>query len=88
MVTMQNPYVGPRTIFTGELLYGRQNELRQLREQLLVDRIVVLHAPSGAGKSSLINAGLISLIGLAALLGISLVVNIILIILLARAGRG
>jgi hypothetical protein len=54
-----NPYIGPRGFQYNERLFGREKELRQLEGQLLADRIVLLHAPSGAGKTSLINAGLL-----------------------------
>ena len=54
-----NPYVGPRAFKTGETLYGRDNELNELLHLLIAERIVLLHSPSGAGKSSLIYAGLI-----------------------------
>ena len=53
------PYVGPRPIGQGELLFGRDREIRDLVNLLIAKRIVLLHSPSGAGKSSLINAGLI-----------------------------
>jgi hypothetical protein len=54
-----NPYVGPRAFRTGEAFYGRDNEIRQLRDLLVSGRIVLLHSPSGAGKTSLVRAGLI-----------------------------
>jgi hypothetical protein len=54
-----NPFVGPRPIQHGEALYGRNTEVRELWEHLQGHRIVVLHSPSGAGKSSLVQAGLI-----------------------------
>lgn len=54
-----NPFVGPRPIQQGETLYGRETEVRDLYNQLQARRIVVLHSPSGAGKSSLVHAGLI-----------------------------
>jgi WD40 repeat protein len=54
-----NPYVGPRSFQTGERLFGRDRELRQLLDLLVAERIVLLHSPSGAGKTSLIRAGLI-----------------------------
>ena len=54
-----NPYVGPRAFQTGEKLYGRDHELRDLLDLLIAERIVLLYSPSGAGKSSLIQAGLI-----------------------------
>ncbi|HSF83853.1 MAG TPA: hypothetical protein VLA49_21670, partial [Anaerolineales bacterium] len=54
-----NPYVGPRAFRVGETLYGRDRELRELLDLLIAERIILLHSPSGAGKSSLIQAGLI-----------------------------
>jgi hypothetical protein len=54
-----NPYVGPRSFLAGERLYGRDREIDTLYHQLLAERIVLLYSPSGAGKSSLIQAGLI-----------------------------
>jgi WD40 repeat protein len=54
-----NPYVGPRAFQTGEKLYGRDREIRQLADLLVAERIVLLHSPSGAGKTSMIRAGLI-----------------------------
>ncbi len=55
----QAPFVGPKPIAMGRLLFGRDREVRTLTDLLLGKRIVLLHAPSGAGKSSLVNAGLI-----------------------------
>jgi hypothetical protein len=55
----RSPFVGPRPIETGELLYGRDREERDLVALLIAKRIVLLHSPSGAGKSSLVNAALI-----------------------------
>ena len=57
--TRPNPYVGPRSFQTGEKLYGRDRETRELLDLLIAERIILLHSPSGAGKSSLIQAGLI-----------------------------
>jgi hypothetical protein len=54
-----NPYVGPRPFRPGEPLYGRDHEADQLADLLIAKRIVVLHSPSGAGKTSLIQAALI-----------------------------
>ncbi|MGC1377644.1 MAG: hypothetical protein WA821_15525 [Anaerolineales bacterium] len=53
-----NPYVGPRPIKKGEPFFGREREIRSLAALLMAERIVLLHSPSGAGKSSLIQAGL------------------------------
>lgn len=54
-----NPYVGPRAFQAGELLYGRNVELRELVNLLIAERIVLFYSPSGAGKTSLIQASLI-----------------------------
>ena len=43
-------------------LHGRDAELRDLLDLLIAERIVLLHSPSGAGKSSLVQAGLIPLL--------------------------
>ena len=53
-----NPYVGPRSLRRGELIFGRDLEIRELRASLLAHRIVLLYSQSGAGKTSLIEAGL------------------------------
>jgi WD40 repeat protein len=58
-ISERNPFVGPRPIQQGETLHGRDTELRGLFNRLQARRIVVLHSPSGAGKSSLVQAGLI-----------------------------
>lgn len=55
----KNPYVGPRPFQKGQTLYGREAEREQLQRLLVSERIVLLHSPSGAGKSSLINAALL-----------------------------
>jgi WD40 repeat protein len=52
----KNPFVGPRSFQTGERLYGRARESVELVDLLIAERIVLLYSPSGAGKSSLINA--------------------------------
>ncbi len=40
------------------LFFGRQTATEALHQTILQDRLTVLHAPAGAGKSSLLNAGL------------------------------
>lgn len=54
-----NPYVGPRPFQTGEKMYGRERETRELLNLLIAERIVLLYSPSGAGKTSLIQAALL-----------------------------
>ncbi len=62
IVTRQNPYVGPRPLRTGEDLPAREQEVRDVTDLLIAERIALLHAPSGAGKTSLIQAGVIPLL--------------------------
>jgi WD40 repeat protein len=54
-----NPYPGPRSFQRGEQLYGRERETWQLVDLLIAERIVLLYSPSGAGKTSLIQAALV-----------------------------
>ena len=56
-----NPYVGPRSFERKEraLFFGREREARDLLALAISKRLVLFYAPSGAGKSSLINARLI-----------------------------
>jgi len=55
----QNPFIGPRPISKDEPIFGRDEEINRLTHLLLAERIVLLYSPSGAGKSSLIHAGLL-----------------------------
>jgi len=54
-----NPYVGPRAFQYGERIYGRTREVLDLLDLVIAERITLLHSPSGAGKTSLVQAGLI-----------------------------
>ena len=54
-----NPYVGPRAFRKDEKLYGREQEKLRLLNLLIAERVVVFYSPSGAGKTSLIQAALI-----------------------------
>jgi hypothetical protein len=54
----QNPYVGPRAFTRTEQLWGREREIAELVDLLIAERIVLLFSPSGAGKTSLLEAGL------------------------------
>src|SRR5512139_3163177 len=57
----QNPYVGPDPFSNDnrEYFFGRDEETGVLRGLVLVRRATLLFAQSGAGKSSLLNAGLV-----------------------------
>lgn len=56
-----NPYVGPRPYERAdrENFYGRNREARDLLSLILAERVVLFYAPSGAGKTSLLNAEVI-----------------------------
>lgn len=58
---LRNPYVGPSSFQEDDQAYfkGRGNETNELLALLTARRLVLLYAQSGAGKTSLINAGLI-----------------------------
>ncbi len=53
---MINPFVGPKPLTNENPIFGRDREIRELLYLLTAERIVLLHSPSGAGKSSLIQA--------------------------------
>ena len=53
-----NPYVGPRSLGRDDGIYGRDREIRELRSSVVAHRIVLLYSQSGAGKTSLVEAGL------------------------------
>lgn len=54
-----NPYVGPRSFRRDEMLFGRDQVTRTLTHLVVAERIVLLYSPSGAGKTSLIQAALV-----------------------------
>ena len=58
-----NPYVGPRPFEREEknLFFGREREISELQSLLTAHRTLLLYAGSGAGKTSLLNAGLLPL---------------------------
>jgi hypothetical protein len=56
-----NPYIGPRPFERSERdrFFGRARETRDLLSLILAERVVVFYAPSGAGKTSLLNTQII-----------------------------
>ncbi len=56
-----NPYVGPNsfTAQNADHFFGRRDEVRQLADLVVAHRVVLFYAQSGAGKTSLLRAGLI-----------------------------
>ncbi|MFQ5544002.1 MAG: hypothetical protein ACE5FY_06580 [Nitrospiria bacterium] len=63
-VQEHSPYVGHRPFSSSEsgLFFGREDEAHALLALLLENQTLVLHGPSGVGKTSLLNAGLIPLL--------------------------
>ncbi|MDW9681834.1 hypothetical protein [Sinorhizobium meliloti] len=59
--TADKPYMGTRSyqLEDADLFFGRQRETSELVALLLRGPLSVLHAPSGAGKSSILNARII-----------------------------
>jgi hypothetical protein len=57
----QSPWPGPRPyeIREGNFFFGRDREIEELRRMILRERLTVLSADSGSGKTSLLRAGLI-----------------------------
>ena len=53
------PFVGPVPFVEGQVLHGRKRETRDLANLLVGKRVVLLISPSGAGKTSLIQAALL-----------------------------
>ena len=57
--TSRQPLSRPTPFKRGEKLYGRERETAELLDLLIAERIVLLYSPSGAGKTSLVQAALI-----------------------------
>ncbi len=57
-ITNSSPYIGPRPFERRDRLhfFGRDSEAAELIALIIARRVVVLYAPSGAGKTSLLNA--------------------------------
>lgn len=57
----ENPYKGQNSfdVEDATLFFGRDSEAVQLTARVLANRLTVLHAASGAGKTSLLNAKII-----------------------------
>lgn len=61
MLVAPNPYRGlePFTVDHAELFFGRDYDIEQLRERVTAQPVTVVFGPSGVGKSSLVQAGLV-----------------------------
>jgi WD40 repeat protein len=58
------PYIGPRPFDSADQkrFFGRSAEVRKLVSLMVAHRVVLLYSASGAGKTSLLNAGLVPLL--------------------------
>jgi len=59
MIDNASPFKGPVPLSVGDRLLGRDREKDGIYNLLCSSRIVLLHSPSGAGKTSLVQAGLL-----------------------------
>lgn len=59
MNSRPNPYVGPRSFRRDEKLFGRDRDVKTLLHLFVAERIVLLCSPSGAGKTSLLQAAFV-----------------------------
>jgi hypothetical protein len=59
--SVPTPYRGPRPFrpVDAPVFFGREREIRSLESMTYANRILVVYGPSGAGKTSLLNAGYI-----------------------------
>ena len=54
-----NPWLGLESYKEGEVLYGRDDDIRDLTQNVFNDIDTLLYGKSGIGKSSILNAGVI-----------------------------
>lgn len=57
--TIKNPWLGLQSYREGEILYGRDEDIRDLTQSVINDTDTLLYGKSGIGKSSILNAGVI-----------------------------
>lgn len=59
------PFKGPNpyTVEDQSWFFGREDEAKNLRRQLELHPVVILHGPSNSGKTSLLNAGFLPQVG-------------------------
>jgi Novel STAND NTPase 1 len=64
MAADPNPFVGPRPFQRDEAarFFGRPREVRDVVSLIVAQRVLLLYAVSGAGKTSLLNAGVFPLL--------------------------
>lgn len=57
--TKENPWLGLQSYSEGQILYGRDSNIRELTQCVISDKETLLYGKSGIGKSSILNAGVI-----------------------------
>lgn len=60
--TRKNPWRGLESYREGEILYGRDEDIRDLTQAILNNIETLLYGKSGIGKSSILNAGILPII--------------------------
>lgn len=55
----KNPWIGLESYKEGQILYGRDKDIRELTQCVLNDTDTLLYGKSGIGKSSILNAGIL-----------------------------
>lgn len=55
----KNPWLGLESYKEGEVIYGRDDDIRDLSQCVLNDEETLLYGKSGIGKSSILNAGIL-----------------------------
>src|SRR5215469_15165562 len=55
----KNPYRGPCEFARTDQLPNRKREAHELTDLVVAERVVLLHSPSGAGKTSLVEAAVV-----------------------------
>ncbi len=58
-LNIRNPWLGLESYKEGEVLYGRDDDIRDLSQCVLNDIDTLLYGRSGIGKSSILNAGIL-----------------------------
>ena len=58
-IITNNPWLGLESYKEGQILYGRDDDIRDLSQSILNDTDTLLYGKSGIGKSSILNAGIL-----------------------------
>lgn len=58
-INIKNPWLGLETYQEGQILYGRDSDIRNLSQYILNNTETLLYGKSGIGKSSILNAAIL-----------------------------